>query len=199
MVMPISKTLIAILSLSFSFTVDAVEGYDRYLSLMGMTLEETNLHAIREKLGNTPLKNDDDSYSICYSSKQSNATLFFGSNELGGSKQRLLNFYVKNGVAAEDQCTAITADPKLFRLGAIELGKDINTVKRQLPQPVEEIKERGLLHRYYGKIPFSKKEIERLQVEDLNHAFWSLLLFIEVFEEQGVVSGYKVSKLTSWQ
>lgn len=179
----------------------ASDSHNQYLSLMGFKLEETNLYKIQEKLGDTPIQQSmtiyGPHYSICYFVNKNNATVFFESGTMGGKQHQLLAYAVKTGADKNDGCMPLLSS-KNIELGALSLGKEISLVKKSLPQPVEDIPGYGYLHKHFDKLPFSKKDIERTGVEDMSQAFWGVSIFIEVFEIQGKVTGYKVSKQTSW-
>ena len=66
-----------------------------------------------------------------------------------------------------------------------------------MPKPTV-ITETGIMYKKFTKKAFSKKDIERTKVKNMKYAFWDVSLYIEVFEKNGLVNGYKVSKLTSW-
>ena len=194
----------AILTLFYVASVYASDVYDQYLSLLGFKLEETDLVKIRKKLGNAPIKHTGDaggSYSgLCYVSPKDNVTVYFESGEMGGGNHTLLSFVVKNSLEKLQKCGNLAIHNKgsnIFKVGVLELGKDIKHVKLLLPQPVIDTPN-GIQHKHFGKIPFTKEDIERTQVQDMEYAFWDVFISIEVFEKNDVVNGYKVSKITSW-
>jgi len=198
--MKISKALFIILSLYFTYNSHATDVYAPYLSLLGFKLEESTLYEIKEELGDATIiqsgnvtKSD---FSICYTSGKN--TIYFNSNEMGGNRHRLLSFSVKNYIHKQEQCGHLTVHDSDLQLGNIKIGTNIKTVISLIPQPVENIKGYGYLHKHYSKLPFSEKDIERTRVKNMDHAFWSVLIFIEVFTENDKINGFKVSKSTSW-
>lgn len=197
----ILKTFILLGLLSGAQAI-ASDTYDPYLSLMDFKLEETNLYKIQEKLGNSSIQQsmamNGPRYTICYFLNKNNATIFFESGVMGGKQHQLLAYTVKTGIEKADECIPLLSSENNIHLGELGLGKEINVVKRLLPQPVEEISGYGYLHKHFYRIPFSKEDIERSGVKDMANAFWSVSIFIEIFESQGKVTGYKVSKQTSW-
>lgn len=192
----------ALLGLLFGVQAVASDTYDPYLSLMGFKLEETDLYKIQEKLGNSSIQQsmamNGPHYAICYFLNKNNATIFFESGVMGGKQHQLLAYTVKSGIEKADGCTSLLSSENNIHLGELDLGKEINVVKKSLPQPVEDIPGYGYLHKHFYRKPFSKKDIERSGVKDMANAFWSVSIFIEIFENQGTVNGYKVSKQTSW-
>ena len=179
----------------------AVQATDEYLTLLGFKLEKTNLFEIQKRLGNVPIKHAGDAgdsyYGICYLSRENNATVYFESGEMGGHEHTLLNFVVKNALEKSQKCGELKNNIGDLRLGVIKLGKSIDEVRKELPQPVKVVAD-GLEYRQMTRLPFTKEDIERTKIKDLNEAYWDVSVTIRVFEENGTVSGYEVSKVTSW-
>jgi len=195
------KTL-ALFGLLFVSSAIASNNYDQYLSLMGFKLEETDLYKIQEKLGDNDIQQTVNvtgpKYSICYFIDNNKTTIQFESGVMGGRQHQLLAYSVRIDKDKPKECGTLSVSDKSIDLGVLRLGNDINVVKKSLPQPVEDIPGYGYLHKHFYQIPFSTKDIERTGVKDMSQAFWSVSIYIEVFENQGKVTGYKISKQTSW-
>lgn len=193
---------LALFALLFISQANASDNYEQYLSLLGFKLEETDLFKVKEKLGDSEIKQSMDvtgpKYSICYFINKDKTTVHFESGLMGGKQHQLLAFSVKYGTNKSEGCSALAVSGIETHLGVLHLGEKIKLVKKALPQPVEDIPGHGYLHKHFYKRPFSKKDIQRTGVKDMSQAFWSVSIFIEVFESQGKVTGYKVSKQTSW-
>lgn len=180
----------------------ASDKYDQYLTLLGFKLEKANLLNIREKLGEAPINHSGDAggsyYGLCYVLPKDNVTVYFESGEMGGKSHDLSSFVVRNSIEKKLKC-GVLANTNLteVKVGILEIGKNIESVKIKLPQPISK-KSYGLQHKNFGQRPFSEADIKMTQVEDMNSAFWEVFTLIEVYEQNGLVSGYKVSRLTSW-
>ena len=186
------------LILSMSAVVQAA---DEYLTLLGFELEKTTLSEIQSRLGTAPIKHTGDAaeayYGICYLSREHNATVYFESGEMGGPEHTLLGFAVRNTMEKSQICGDLKTDQTNLTLGAIEPGRNIDDVRRELPQPVKNISN-GIQYQQLTQVPFTKKEVESMQIQEMRHAFWDVTVTIRVFEDNGTVSGYEVSKVTSW-
>lgn len=174
----------------------------KYLSILGFELERSHLLSIRKKLGEAPIHQSgagaNITSSICYFDETNKATIFFESNPMGGKNMRLMNFTVLAGNPQHNTCGKLQLAEISLHVGELVLGRDINKVTKSLPQPVEYIKGYGYLHKHFSRIPFSEADIQRLNISDLRTAFWSVSIYIEIFEHQNRVTGFKVTKLTSW-
>jgi len=179
----------------------AVQATDEYLTLLGFELEKTNLFEIQKKLGEVPIKQTGDAgdsyYGICYLSKENNAIVYFESGEMGGSDHTLLSFVVKNTLEKSQQCGELKNNIGDLMLGVIKLGRSIDEVRKELPQPVKVVAD-GLEYRQMTRLPFTKEDIARMKIKDMNEAYWDVSVTIRVFEENGTITGYEVSKVTSW-
>lgn len=180
----------------------ASDKYEQYLSLLGFRLENANLINIREKLGEAPINHSGDAggsyYGLCYVLPKHNITIYFESGEMGGKSHDLSSFVVRNAVEKKLKC-GVLASTNLteVKVGDLEIGKNIESVKIKLPQPISK-KPYGLQHKNFGQRPFSEADIKMTQVEDMKSALWDVFTSIDVYERNGLVSGYKVSRLTSW-
>lgn len=187
---------------AYSKAVQAEERYASYLSLLGFTLEKTQLHHIQQTLGNAPIHQHGNGLNasprICYYDKTNNATLSFESGPQGGKNLRLLSFSVVSGNENHNSCGLLRLTENDLTLGGLSLGVIFDSAKKTLPQPWEYIKGYGYLHKHFNRRPFSQREIRRFNVKDLNTAFWSISIYIEVFKDDDVITGFKISKLTSW-
>ena len=182
--------------------VHAANNYDPYLSFIGQKLEGTTLSKISKELGETPIVHSGSIrgpiYTICYTTKNKAETVFFESGVMGGSQHQLLSYSVMNSKDRTQECAPLPAASTNLHIGVLHLGAKMSELKGKLPQPLEKIDGYGYLHKYSWKIPFTAKDIERTKVENMEHAFWTTTLYIEVFESKGFVTGYKVSKQTAW-
>ena len=195
------KRVVFVLALFATTATYADSVYDKHISLMGFKLEETNLYKIREVLGSVPIIHTGDAadsyYGICYTSKPYNITVHFESGEMGGNQHTLLSFVVTNSVDQSNNCGDLTVKPKALKLGSIMLGKDINSIKGFLPQPLKII-DGGIVHQHISKIPFSKNDISKYQLLDLKNACWYTSIAIEIVGVKNLISSYRVSKITTW-
>jgi len=194
--------LISLLSL-FSPVYAGTSSIDeKYLSILGFKLEETHLSTIQEKLGQAPIHRQGTGANavprICYYDETNKATIYFESSPMGGQKLRLMSFTILATNEQHDFCGILRLTETSLRVGELALGGEINTVTKLLPQPIEYIKGYGYLHKHFSTTPFSAADIKRLNVSNLRTAFWSVSIYIEVFESHNIVDGFKVSKLTSW-
>jgi len=184
---------------SVSFASDK---YEQFLTLLGFKLENANLINIREKLGEAPINHSGDAggsyYGLCYVLPKHNVTVYCGAGEMGGKSHDLSSFVVKNSIERKLKC-GVLANTNLAeaKVGILEIGKNIESVKIKLPQPISN-KPYGLQHKNFGQRPFSEADIKMTQVEDMKSAFWDVFTSIDVYTQNGLVSGYKVSRLTSW-
>jgi hypothetical protein len=181
--------------------VAAYDGYEKYLSLLGFKLEETNLNEIRKELGASNIIHTGDAaasyYALCYVSPDEKKMIIFESGEMGGGDHTLLSFIVKKANQDAKNCSKLGKAYTNYDVGVLSVGQNFEAVRREMPQPITETKN-GVQHKHFGKIPFTKKEIEKHSVQDMKYANWDVSIFIDVYIKQGIVSGYKVSKVTSW-
>ncbi len=187
-----------LLVLSISAVAHATE---EYLTLLGFELEKTDLFKIQNRLGKTPIKHTGDaaeSYDgICYTSGENNATVYFESGEMGGPEHTLLGFTVKRTGETSQVCGDLDGHHADLKLGAIELGKNIDVVRRELPQPVKNMPG-GVEYQQISRLPFTEEDRKSTQIKDVGNAYWDVTVTIRVFEENGAVVGYEVSKVTTW-
>ena len=180
----------------------ASEKYEPYITFLGFKLEKDNLTNIKEKLGEAPINHSGDAgdsyYALCYVLPKHNITIYFESGEMGGHNHDLLSFMVKKSKEDKLQCGALTnISLSDIEVGILKIGKDKNSIKTKLPQPISK-KPFGIQHKNFGKNPFSEEDIKRMQVENMEYAFWDVFTSIEVYEQNGFISGYKVSRVTSY-
>jgi len=187
-----------LLAVALSSGVHATEAY---WTLLGFELEKTTLFDIQKKLGEAPIRHAGDaaasSYEVCYQSPEHRATLSFLSGEMGGPDHTLLGFAVRSTEKKRRDCGSLTADQTLLKLGVLELGKNIDAVRRSLPQPVRTLPD-GLEYHHITKLPFTPEERERMHIENPGDAYWDVSVAIRVYEANGRITGYEVSKVTSW-
>lgn len=195
-----------LVSLLFAYLISgaavASDEYGEYLTLLGFKLEESNLIDIRNELGNTAIQHSGDAgdayYGLCYVLPKDNITIIFESGEMGGKNHSLLSFVVKNATEKSKKCGILAnTGSKEVKVGILELGKNIESIKSLLPQPVTDTPF-GFEHKNFGQKPFSEEDIKMTQVEDMKSAFWDVFTSIEVYVHNGVINGYKVSRVTSW-
>jgi len=173
---------------------------DSYFVFMGFELEETELAEIQEVLGIAPTHQEGDaaySYTaICYRVPGGNVTVYFESGEMGGGR-RLLSYRIVEEEKSDFKC-GNTQKKRIneYKIGALEIGKGIENTIASLPSEIES--RDGNDFYYYKKIPFTEEEIKRLEVKNMKYAFWDQSITIQLFSTGDAVSGYRVTKITSW-
>jgi len=196
------KTSLILLFLLTPDILLASDRYEQYLALLGFELEKSNLIEIQEMLGQAPINHSGDAggsyYGLCYVLPKQEITVYFESGEMGGNKHDLLSFAVKSSVENKLKCGELSnTSLKDIKVGILSVGEKIDTIKSKLPQPISK-QPYGYLHKNFGQRPFTQDDIKMTQVEDMKYAFWDVFTSIEVYEKNGLVSGYKVSRVTSW-
>jgi len=195
------KILIALISTLLCFNIAfAGESLDQYFNFMGFTLEESKIADVLQKMGDTVVHKEGDaanSYTgVCYFYPKDKVTVYFESGEMGGG-ETILSYKVIQNYDSKYPCKAIdTALPKSFGMGNLKLGKDIKHTIDSLPPNIEYRK--NLTFSYYNKNPFSKEDIDRTKVKDMQYAFWDQSVTIQLFSKQDIVTGYSITKITSW-
>jgi len=195
------KIITALISTLLSFNIAlAGENLEQYFNLMGFTLEESKISDVLKMMGDTVVHKEGDaanSYTgVCYFYPKNNVTVYFESGEMGGG-ETILSYKVIQSHESKYPCETIkTAPSKYFEIGNLKLGKDLKDTIDSLPPNVDSRK--NLIFSYHTKIPFSKEDIARTKVEDMEYAFWDQSVTIQLFSEQNIVTGYSISKITSW-
>ena len=176
------------------------EKLDQYFTFMGFTLEESKISDVVDKLGDTVIHKEGDaaeSYTgVCYYSSENDVTILFESGEMGGGVT-LLGYKVVQGQGSKYPCREIGGLSKeSFNIGSLSIDEHLEDAIKSLPQNIES--RDGLTFFYMDKIPFTKEEIDKLHVQDMEYAFWFQGVTIEIFANKNKVSGYSIYKVTSW-
>ncbi|MES9855410.1 MAG: hypothetical protein ABW166_02235 [Sedimenticola sp.] len=196
------KRVISLLVL-FSFTgpVLADSTIDDYFYLLGFKLEESTIQNVIDSLGEAGIHREGDAASsytgVCYQNSKLETTVYFESGEMGGTYKRLLSFQVHSKPVRDYPCGVLTDEmAKKLSIGNLKLGSEIDKVVSSLPQ--NTYAKDNLTFSYLKKIPFTEEEIEKFEVKRKEYAFWDQFSQIDIFTENTKVSGYSVSKVTSW-
>jgi hypothetical protein len=195
------KTIITVILILGFFNISfAGEKLDQYFTFMGFKLEESKISDVLKKLGNTVIHKKGDaseSYTgICYFIPDKNVTIFFESGEMGGG-ETLLGYKVIQDFETKYPCREITELPKeSLQIGDLNIGDNLETAISLLPKNISSRDDSTFS--YYDKIPFTKEQIKKLQVEDMAYAFWDQRVTIQIFTRDNKVTGYSVYKVTSW-
>ena len=114
-----------------------------------------------------------------------------------GGGEVLLSYKVMKNFESKYPCKTIQAGPNTsFGIGKLKLGNDLERTISSLPQDIDSRDK--LVFSYYTKIPFSKEDIVRTKVKDMKYAFWDQSVSIRLFPENNTVTGYSITKVTSW-
>ncbi len=195
------RRLISIVALAcIPVAACAANNLSSYFTFMGFTLESTELSEIQEAMGVAPIYQRGDaaeSYSvICYRLPKDNITVYFESGEMGGGTI-LLSYRVANESSPDFTCAnATNARIRDFNVGALVIGSKTNVVISSLPKGY--IADGKLGFSYFTKIQFTKEQIAKYEVEDMQYAFWDQSVNIEIIADGNVLNGFRVSKVTSW-
>lgn len=194
------KSAIISLILIFSMSSFAEESINSYLAFSGFELGKTTIHDVLKLYGAAEIYQEGDagdSYTaICYHYPKQNVTVYFESGEMGGG-EALLSYKFVTGLEHKFPCGNINEeDGASLKLASLKIGMKTESALSSLPKNTHA-KER-LTFTYWKKIPFTQEEIVRNKVKDMQYAFWDEIIAIEIHDENGLVNGFSVSKVTSW-